>query len=93
MKVYIITESRAATDLYDMAEDYTNVVAVYAKREDAAKCVSNCVKETKKEFAMRPGDRKTKVFRWANRSATIDVYDDDDLAYSFDFRIHEMEVK
>ena len=36
MKVYIVTESRTSADLYDQAEDYANIVAVYAKREDAA---------------------------------------------------------
>lgn len=93
MKVYIVSKSRTSTDLYDQAEDYTNIVAVFAKSEDAANCVSNGVIETKKLFAMRPGDRKTKVCRWANRSATVDVYYDDDLEYSFDFCIREMEVK
>ena len=32
MKVYIVTESRTATDLFDREDDYTKILGVFAKK-------------------------------------------------------------
>ena len=91
MKVYIVTESRASDDLYDQAEDDTNIVAVFAKSEDAVKCVDIRINEITAEFA--GCNRETDIDRLDNGGATVTVYNDGDFEYEFELCIREEEVR
>lgn len=91
MKVYIVTESRTSTDLYDQAEDYHKIEAVFAKSEDAVKRVDICINEITAELA--GGNRETDITRLDDGGATVTVYNDGNFEYEFELCIREEEVK
>ena len=53
MKVYIVTECRSSSDLYDQAEDYTRIVGAFARREDAEDEAEKCVAGIMSDYADR----------------------------------------
>ena len=93
MKVYIVTESRASDDLYDQAEDYTNIVAVFAKSEDAVDQIEILLGEIQAHFDGAGLDTEVSRPDGEDGGATVTVYNDGDFEYEFELCIREEEVK
>lgn len=94
MKVYIVTESRTSADLYDQAEDYTNIVAVYAKRDGALDQIEILLGEIQAHFAGAGLDTEVSRPDGEDGGADITVTDGNGVFVSeFYLAIHEEEVK
>lgn len=93
MKVYIVTESRASDDLYDQAEDYTNIVAVFAKSEDAVDQIEILLGEIQAHFDGAGLDTEVSRPDGEDGGATVTVYKDGNFEYEFELCIREEEVK
>lgn len=93
MKVYIVTESRTSADIYDQAEDYTNIVAVYAKREDALGQIEILLGEIQAHFAGAGLDTEVSLPDGEDGGADITVTDNNGTFVSeFCLAIHAEEI-
>lgn len=94
MKVYIVTESRTSFDLYDEAEDYHKIEAVFARREDALGQIEILLCEIQAHFDGAGLDTEVSRPDGEDGGATVEVTDGNgNPEYEFSLGIHEEEVR
>ena len=99
MKVYIVTESRTATDLFDREDDYTKILGVFAKRgyEDygAAYLIDIRIDEITAEWAdMETYETEVSRPHGEDGDAEIEVRDEDgNVVFEIELHIMEKEVQ